>query len=561
MLKRVLRSLKLLYPRYPYKMDVTKSNFDEKLLSEISDHIQGCSFMSLDCEFSGLHAEANLSPLDTLCERYAATIRPSITQFMAFQFGLSIFRPVPGGFSNQTYNFYVWQGASVPSHDARFLSQSSSIDFLASHQFDFNKLFREGLSYIRLSEAETLRQNLIDKQNTKADYAPINIPEQQKEFIKDITERISKYIEDEEKEDPLELPSSNGFQRRLIYQSIQQNFGDKVFAVTNKKRMLNVIKQKNRERFQKSELEEFDKSLGFSKVIRIMSESKKPLVGHNMMLDLCFTINQFVTPLPETYGELKTIVRATFPEIYDTKVMASIPPIKDHIPNSTLEDLRQRLKESPFKVPRLDPPLYEEGGTYHEAGFDAHVTGLCFIGMRDFLLSQVPVAKRELIMKPYADKLAVMRINDVPYLNLAGEDISPDRSHVFYVTFPAIWKTCDLNSLFSSFGNVQINWLNENSAYVSLYQKELSGSVMESLNCSSVYSIIPYAKHKSRALPTSITPLLENSEIFSSSLGSTKKRAVPPNGTPAASLKRSKSKTEQNRPAEADLFTESTNWE
>ena len=42
----------------------------------------------------------------------------------------------------------------------------------------------------------------------------------------------------------------------------------------------------------RNELEELDAAIGFSKVIKKISASKKLVVGHNMLLDLCFTLNQ-----------------------------------------------------------------------------------------------------------------------------------------------------------------------------------------------------------------------------------------------------------------------------
>ena len=73
------------------------------------------------------------------------------------------------------------------------------------------------------------------------------------------------------------------------------------------------------------------------------------------------------------------------------------------------------------------------------------------------------------IAKPFLNKLNMMRVVDIPYMNLAGEDIMPSREHVFYITFPAEWKIDDLLHLFSpSFGPVQVTWINDTSAFISL---------------------------------------------------------------------------------------------
>ena len=46
-----------------------------------------------------------------------------------------------------------------------------------------------------------------------------------------------------------------------------------------------------------------DYEIGFSKVIEEIIIAKKPLVGHNMFLDLLFIWQQFVDDLPETLAE------------------------------------------------------------------------------------------------------------------------------------------------------------------------------------------------------------------------------------------------------------------
>ena len=50
-----------------------------------------------------------------------------------------------------------------------------------------------------------------------------------------------------------------------------------------------------------------------------------------------------------------------------------------------------------------------------------------------------------------AVRIFAMRMADLPYLNLTGEELTPSRDHVFYLTFPASWKTSDIIQLFSPF--------------------------------------------------------------------------------------------------------------
>ena len=51
-----------------------------------------------------------------------------------------------------------------------------------------------------------------------------------------------------------------------------------------------------------------------------------------------------------------------------------------------------------------------------------------------------------------------MMSNDIPYMNLSGKDIEPNRDDVFHLTFPAEWAHSDIQSLFFPFGGVFIYW-------------------------------------------------------------------------------------------------------
>ena len=178
--------------------------------------------------------------------------------------------------------------------------------------------------------------------------------------------------------------------------------------------------------------------------------------------------------------------------------------------------------------------LGEQGEKYHEAGYDAFVTGLSFISLARRLRSihnavtkskNKKVKKTDLcnsaLIEPFMNKLHLMRTMDIPYMNLAGEDLDPSRDHVFHVTFPAEWKTPELLQLFSPFGSVQVCWISDTTAYVCLKEHVANSKmvVMSTLNCSSIYSIVPYAQHKRLEAMyslsnTGITPMMEKASIF-----------------------------------------------
>lgn len=69
------------------------------------------------------------------------------------------------------------------------------------------------------------------------------------------------------------------------------------------------------------DLEEiFMKSVsGFSQIIYLLEQYQKPLVGHNIFLDVILLHNQFIGPLPVKYSTFKKNIHSVLKLIFDTK--------------------------------------------------------------------------------------------------------------------------------------------------------------------------------------------------------------------------------------------------
>ncbi|ESO93334.1 hypothetical protein LOTGIDRAFT_216162, partial [Lottia gigantea] len=423
--------------------------------------------------------------------------------FIILQFGLCTFK-----FDNkkkrltaQPYNFQIFpRPYSHQAPDRRFMCQSSSIDFLVSQGFDFNKVFYEDNTCLSIQTNAEVAQGrsckllnisgnarIIDMGPNKG---PIAIPDDQKDFINGIVDSISCFM-DKNDEQSLDLPSCNGFQRKLIYQTVRAKFTSVHLEAKKgekKERYICVTKVSGEEELkmregakQAAERAEIDDAVGFSKVIRKLSQSGKIIVGHNMLLDVLHTIDQFHFPLPDEYEDFKSMVKCIFPKLVDTKLMAQNHPFKDLIHCSVLNDLHRILSHKPFQLPEVDFPesfkQYSADSKYHEAGYDAFITGLCFATMKNFLGSfQKPqkdfVSPTSPLIEPFMNKLFMMRNFEVPYMNLNGPDLQANRDHVFYLIMPKDWKSNDVSNLFTDYGNVQVFWIDDMSALVSLYKKD-----------------------------------------------------------------------------------------
>ncbi|XP_063510755.1 poly(A)-specific ribonuclease PARN isoform X6 [Pongo pygmaeus] len=430
----------------------------------------------------------------------------------------------------KSFNFYVFpKPFNRSSPDVKFVCQSSSIDFLASQGFDFNKVFRNGIPYLNQEEERQLREQYDEKRSQAngagaLSYAspntskcPVTIPEDQKKFIDQVVEKIEDLLQSEENKN-LDLEPCTGFQRKLIYQTLSWKYPKGIHVETleteKKERYIVISKVDEEERKRREqqkhakEQEELNDAVGFSRVIHAIANSGKLVIGHNMLLDVMHTVHQFYCPLPADLSEFKEMTTCVFPRLLDTKLMASTQPFKDIINNTSLAELEKRLKETPFSPPKVESaegfPSYDTASEQlHEAGYDAYITGLCFISMANYLGSflsppKIHVSARSKLIEPFFNKLFLMRVMDIPYLNLEGPDLQPKRDHVLHVTFPKEWKTSDLYQLFSAFGNIQISWIDDTSAFVSLSQPEQVKIAVNTSKYAESYRIQTYAEYMGR---------------------------------------------------------------
>jgi poly(A)-specific ribonuclease len=126
--------------------------------------------------------------------------------------------------------------------------------------------------------------------------------------------------------------------------------------------------------------------MGFSLVIEEIINAKKPLIGHNCIYDWLYVYNQFVDKLPETYDEFIKSWNKIFPFTYDNKVLAfnskaffktSLGEVFDKCTSD--DKFKHNLK---FKFDLKNGCSNYEGTAmlshYHEAAYDAHMTGVAF---------------------------------------------------------------------------------------------------------------------------------------------------------------------------------------
>lgn len=128
--------------------------------------------------------------------------------------------------------------------------------------------------------------------------------------------------------------------------------------------------------------------MGFTKIFRLITSAKKPLIGHNLLQDILLMISSFETPLPHSYTDFKKLTTLLFPTIFDTKTVSyqlrNIIPEEKCWVDSSLETLFEYFKNGTGRHLALNSPaiLLEQNdnyGKFHEAGWDSFCAGYIFV--------------------------------------------------------------------------------------------------------------------------------------------------------------------------------------
>ncbi|KAG2790118.1 hypothetical protein JG687_00002065 [Phytophthora cactorum] len=140
--------------------------------------------------------------------------------------------------------------------------------------------------------------------------------------------------------------------------------------------------------------------IGFTAVLDTIVAARKPIVGHNMLLDLMQCYEKFHGPLPGRCSEFQRELHAWLGAgggVFDTKTlvdyaMQKVDSFATHLAHTALENCFEVLSKHPFYGPEVqasvrsvDAARDEVMGSSqtplqaHQAGYDAYMTGFVFL--------------------------------------------------------------------------------------------------------------------------------------------------------------------------------------
>ncbi|OZJ05832.1 hypothetical protein BZG36_00909 [Bifiguratus adelaidae] len=363
-------------------MEVIRSNFADAL-ERVGEAIHEAEFLAIDAEFSGLEQVADLRKSEYDVEQYYIDIAALVKRYNIIQFGLCAFTwsAVSQSYISKPFNFYLFPTTTTGTArlDRPFSVQPSAIDFLAKHSFDFNKWLYCGIPWLTQAEEESLVQQYRNK--VQKGFDDIVEDKKGKEYME--TARIQIKQVYTSKDGFVNLVPHNAYLRRLVYQEIRNHHPDLIAQGRPGFIQVRVAKKDESDQIKQRDMDRFERDLsearGFRAVFDMMKASRKPIVGHNLLVDIMMMQSQFEGGLPADFEAFKRDIQMSFPCILDTKFICETAAGLQ-IKSTSLDALLDQTSQ--YDCPPVDMhPAFTRyfEGRLHEAGYDAYVTGRLLI--------------------------------------------------------------------------------------------------------------------------------------------------------------------------------------
>mmetsp|Transcript_37222 Transcript_37222/g.60266 ORF Transcript_37222/g.60266 Transcript_37222/m.60266 type:complete len:483 (+) Transcript_37222:306-1754(+) len=466
-----------------------------------------------------LSKDTEPAPDDSVQKRYTR-MRAVASELNLIQVGISLFHvdphvdpQSPEAYIARPYNFYVFPDEGPIGFNPRVNMEASGIAFNKRHKMDFNNWVYNGVTYVTAEgEAAFEKQILIGDDGSLKRKEVVLTKEADQKALADLVQGIEKWAASgNSAEKEFKVPGSealNSFMRLALYQEVERRYpelvceGRPLFEGDRYKIqvfLLRINEQEKAERKCKQEEEQRKKllaKLGFRRVFKLLAASKRPIVFHNGLFDLLFLYTHFEGNLPEDVNAFKTKLHSLFPEVYDTKVIATSDLFGRNLPefpNTALEELfvatRNSTKNGTGHVRIQLGEGFERyagsSGAFHEAGYDAYVTGCVF--------AQLEPRFRE-VRERFKNRVYLLR--SVLQFNVTGADEQAEPKAIIHVSnFPKDTDTAGLLAIFDGLESpVRIQWINDTSAFAIIDDQSKLSQAVSIASSRTEANVIPAAE-------------------------------------------------------------------
>jgi len=240
-------------------MEVDNNNFGE-VISIFRQSVTKADFLAIDTELTGLEQPANRSSFYTPLEERYKKLKISIDSFLLIQFGVCTFTWDTDlkSYIARPFNFYVFP-QQFNGTDTFFISSASSLRFLATNKFDFNKLIYNGIPYLNLEqEAKIRNSNYLDPMAHHSNKEEISLKPEDTVFLSEMKEKIDTWLHTST-ENPLQLDVPKPYLRRILFQELPKYYTNiDCETIQNRYFQITIMPPEKKE---KREIEKRDKLL------------------------------------------------------------------------------------------------------------------------------------------------------------------------------------------------------------------------------------------------------------------------------------------------------------
>jgi len=418
-------------------MDITNISFGSTLLA-IIEQISTARFVSFDFEFSGISSKspANRSQ-QTLEERYSE-LKEAAERYTILQVGITCVEEYDATYVLRPYNFYLNPIINQDIDIERIWSnQGLAIRFLLSHGFDMGAPFTTGVEYLSRHEEKLAKLKLKEKLDKSKFTEEIVVGDALNiAFLQRVRAKItswersygagdlhinSRKVDDDKDMSP---PGLTSFDRRLVHQLVHAEFPHLTTMGRGSSVVIRRLDKRREKLYKESKSAELKAKIsqqtGFRWVFealcggsfrgidyrmfaknpvtgvdmfadideysarvngagQVLAHRRPVLVGHNVFQDLVFLYSTFFDPLPDKVDEFCFRIHQLFPNIVDTKYLAT-HDCGDLNPSSSLGEIELELRTHlhPEIILHNDHQRYKDASP-HEAGYDSYLTARIMI--------------------------------------------------------------------------------------------------------------------------------------------------------------------------------------
>lgn len=414
-------------------MEIDRFNFWEKL-PNILKTISEAQYVAIDLEMSGIQVDQfrgmPVPAKPTLQDAYDdAMMAAEMYTILQFGFTCISWERERKSYVTRTFNIPLYPGVIADDFSSRDLASTmnrcirfstKTLAFLKNNGFNFLDVFHKGVPYLSAKERDEKEiVDFITLTRPAEELIDANeLPVKSIEFRNDVEAKLINWRLDQltvrPQPEPLRIYSPlghrlNGLQKRLVHQLVQDQFPQ--FRAVSRQggtymEIIDFTSQTPDSEMVLQRLQAISKQTGarilwdaicgqpFARTIdtRVIAgddpvkfmqlrteingyesrlRNKSPVViGHNILMDLCFLHCKFVGHMPNSLQEFRSVTRERLPRIVDTKYLFTRGG-NEMSPDHNLSECFTAMESQQLPVVASDPSYGYSKPCLHQAGYDS----------------------------------------------------------------------------------------------------------------------------------------------------------------------------------------------